>query len=127
MTFGPIDAADRPRLAPAVLAMHAAPAEAPSPVPVKRLITLDPNDPDDVARGWEMFEKVFRIRGADPETRANIVRLLPLLDDTTADEIRAVLDEVEPIVILRDPELFEALAEANRPGCMRRSESRHAS
>jgi len=117
VTFGPIDAADRPRLARAVLAMHAAPAEAPSPVPAKRLVTLDPDDPDDVARAWEMFEKVFRISGADPKTRADIFRLLPYLDPETRAEIERLIDEVPPITILREPSLFAALVAANHRGC----------
>ncbi len=42
--------------------------------------------------------------------------MLPLLDDVTADEIRAVLDELEPMMVLRL--FFVALVEANHRGVL---------
>jgi predicted phosphoribosyltransferase len=89
---------------------------------VTRVVEIDLDDPNSIATGWAAVERVFAIRNADPETRQDLVRLMPLLDEGTRAEIERVIDDVPPIVILRVPELFEALAEANRPGCMRRSE-----
>jgi hypothetical protein len=122
VTFGPILPADRVKFAKAALAVCDDPSGTPPPVPAKRLITIDPDDPDSIARGWSEVQRVMEIRRAEPETRQDIVRLLPYLAPEVRAEIERVIDDVPPIVILRVPELFEALAEANRPGCMRRSE-----
>jgi hypothetical protein len=93
---------------------------------MSRVVTLDLDDANDVARAWAEVERVLTIRNAEPETRQNIERLLPLVDDEARAEIERVLDDVPPIVILRVPELLAALVEANHreqgPGCMARSE-----
>jgi hypothetical protein len=84
---------------------------------VTRVVEIDLDDPNSIATGWAAVERVFAIRNADPETRQDLVRLMPLLDDEARDEIARVIDEVPPITILREPSLFAALVAANHRGC----------
>jgi hypothetical protein len=114
VTFGPTD---RVKFAKAALAVCDDPSGTPPPVPAKRLITIDPDDPDSIARGWETYKNVAAIRNADPETRQDIVRLLPYLAPEVRAEIERVIDDVPPITILREPGLFAALVTANHRGC----------
>ncbi len=117
MTFAPISRADRVKFAKATLAMHDGPPALPASAAraVRGKVVIDLDDADSIARGWAEAERVLTIRDADPELRQDIERLLPLLDDATADEIRAVLDELEPMMVLRL--FFAALVEANHRGC----------
>jgi hypothetical protein len=117
VTFGPIDPADRVRLARSALVAYDGPSTLPAPAAraVRGKVVIDLDDADSIARGWAEAERVLTIRDADPELRQDIERLLPLLDDATADEIRAVLDELEPMMVLRL--FFAALVEANHRGC----------
>jgi hypothetical protein len=129
MTFGPIPPADRVKFAKATLAMHDGPPALPASAPrvVRGRIEINLDDADDVARAWSEVERVMEIRRAEPETRQDIVRLLPYLDEGTRAEIERLIDEVPPITILREPGLFAALVTANHrgcsSGCMARSEA----
>lgn len=57
---------------------------------------------DELLDLWWRVERVMRARSADPQLRADILRLLPRVPPEIAANIRQELDEVHPAVVLND-------------------------
>ncbi len=81
MTFGPIDPADRVRLARALLSLNGS----------------------DLVSVVEKAERLRAHRLVDADLRGDILRLVPYIaDEDTRDEIIDALDEAHPAYVLRE-------------------------